>query len=174
MKKKLRTTGTSSIRRPSNTSRQTPALDPNRKLSHYEERVLVTSRLPHATVTKDPNPFCPACKWRTYPQWGTHECRRKGSGLTEQQLQRIRHVAGDMLSTLHFYRHHPEEQVASLALALTYALGRNTPRRYALKRWRAIMPKMEKLIRREAGGNAEGIVAAINFGPMKIKKRRQR
>lgn len=148
---------------------------PNNKkkpFSYLVERTSVTSRLPHAAVTKDPNPYCKRCGWRTYPLWGPHDCRQ-GIPVDPEQVARIRHIAGDLLSTLHFYRRSPEEQVAALVYAFSYALGRNCEPRRALKRWRGIQPKIEKLIRREAGGNADGIVAATAFGPMKAKKSKQ-
>lgn len=119
--------------------------------------------------TKDPNPYCGRCGWRLYPQWGDHDCRQ-GIPVDTDYVRRTRHMAGDLLSTLHFYRRRPEEQVSALLVALAYALGRNCEPRRVLKRWRAIQPKIERLIRREAGGNAEGIVAGASFGPLRAKK----
>lgn len=138
-----------------------------------EDRYVVREKLPHATVEKDDNPYCPTCGWRTYPMWGPHSCKVKGTPITEEYLKRVRHVAGDLLSNLHFFRHQPEEQVASLVLALAYALGRNREPRRALKTWRGIQPKIEKLIRREGGKPAgDSIVAAVNF-PLRIRRRQR-
>lgn len=122
----------------------------------------------------EPNPICKKCGWRTYPLWTTtpHTC--KLGKVTDPEMKEIRGWASNLLSILHFYRIHPREQVGILGIALAYALGRNSERTKALKRWDAIAPKIRTVVRKQKGGDTRHLARDVYHGtrPLKIRVRK--
>ena len=70
-------------------------------------------------MSTDDNPFCPRCGFRTFPQWGAHDC------ALPFDTRLMRHTAGNILSNLHFYRIPAGVQIAALIEALAYTIGAN-------------------------------------------------
>ena len=126
----------------------------------------------------DDNPFCSQCGFRTYPQWGPHECKQNVK-VTDDEIRRVRHTAGDMLSNLHFYRIPPDLAIAATAEALAFTLASNVAPDRLEQRWLDLKKKIWKLIRtqvdrQEKGTNAENVVMDVNKPRMVIKKKKEK
>jgi len=124
-------------------------------------------------MTLDENPFCPTCGLRTFPQWGEHECK-SGVKADADELRRIRHAAGDILTNLHFYRIPPDMQIAAIAEALAFTLATNVHPRIIEKKWAQLKEGITnlmqvQLLRQAKGTNAENIVMDVNKPRMKAK-----
>ena len=137
----------------------------------YGDDLRVQHRVVHPTTIK--GPYCSTCGWRMLEKWDPHEC------IDYDDMRRIRHWAGSILSTLHFYRIPPAVQVAALALALAYALGTYLhPGRWPSK-WEALIPWITRAIRRqslrvERGTNKDNIVMDVTTPRLVVKKRKKR
>ena len=111
-------------------------------MPYYGDDLRVAHKLRH-TMDNTENPFCSSCGFRKYPSWlvGEHEC------ISKVEVARIRHVAGDMISNLHFYRIPPAMQVAALAEALCHVVGTNVqPGDFLDVKWKKLKDQMTTLI----------------------------
>lgn len=171
-KKRLRMRDRVSIHRRSTTSpRPAAKLSTENTLAQIaQEKYAVQSRQPHASPTKEDNPFCPVCRWRTYPQWGEHRCEAKPS---EQEMGRIRRHTGHLVSNLHFYRFPPADQAAICLAAFAAIVGRNLHPRQHEKKLRDMLPKIAKVVAGHVGRHWDSDVAAV-MAPSKptIKRRK--
>lgn len=129
---------------------------------HIGDDLRVAHKTRHS-MRVDTNPFCEDCGFRTFPQWGNHACREK---ITEAELHRIRHVAGDIISNLHFYRIPAIDQCCALAEALAFVFAANVHPDRVAKKWEGVERQILKLMRtqltRQAQGtNAENLVMDV-------------
>jgi hypothetical protein len=83
----------------------------------YGKDLEVQASTQHSMTMTD-NPFCPRCHLRTYPRWGPHDC-------AADDLQKIRHTAGSILTNMHFYRVPAYHQIRALVEALAYTMALN-------------------------------------------------
>lgn len=120
------------------------------------------------------NPVCKACGFRTYPQWGTHDCpNRKPPNRAD--VRGAAYWAGHVLSNFDFYRLQPDKQLAALTIAVGYAFGRLCGRGRGMKKFRDSIPVIERLIQKQEGLNPKNIVFDMSErtrGKIRIKKRR--
>lgn len=128
--------------------------------SPFELRVSVADRWKHSMSIMD-NPFCTKCWYRTFPIWGPHACE------PNPDPRRMRHLAGDILSNMHFYRVPAEMQIAALAEALAYTLATNVHPEMVETKWRALQPKlysamMDQVTRIIGGTNLANVVMDVN------------
>lgn len=125
----------------------------------------------HRTVhgySIEENPYCSKCGLRTYPRWGPHDC------TSRPDVKKIRHVAGDIIANLHFYRIPAEQQLAALAEALAFSFARNVRPTRLKAKLDATLPVLRRLTMRQASGPTETIVADLVGPRMTVKKKTPR
>lgn len=137
--------------------------------SPFELRVSVAEKLRHPMSNTD-NPFCPRCGLRTFPLWERpHDCSQSAD------VARVRHLAGDFLSNLHFYRVPAEVQLAALAQALGFALGdyvvpgKLEPKLNGILEWVKGQARAQNL-RVANNRQAANIVMDVNRPRLRVKK----
>src|SRR5688572_14519827 len=101
----------------------------------FGENLAVMQNLRHP-MSDPENPICQRCGFRTYPRWGEHDC------ITPVDVTKMRHVTGDLLSNLHFYRIPIEMQVGSLALALAWTMASNCQPSRIHTKLRSLFPEI--------------------------------
>ena len=139
---------------------------------HCGADLLVAHRRRHSMTLTD-NPFCPRCGVRLYPQWGAHECKT-GEVMTEDEVKRIRHVAGDIISNLHFYRIEPAAQIEALAEALAFTVAGNVRPAGVKAKLAAIATAVAGLTqiqmeRQAKGTNSENLVMDVDKPRLRAK-----
>lgn len=139
--------------------------------NHYHEHLRVMDRVRHPSGEGD-NPYCKKCGWRTYPQWiEAHVCSTFPNA-EQEVVVRMRHVAGDVLSNLHFYRIAPDIQAYALTEALGYMIGANLDPHVVTAMTDAITRRLHTVVAQQTGRPATGVVAAVATR-LKVKKKKK-
>lgn len=135
--------------------------------------LLVEEKNRHPYLRKD-NPYCPRCRLRECPRWGSHVCRAN-QPMTAADERKIGYWVAHMLTNLDFYRVPPDIQIPVFASAFAHVVGRMVHPSKAIEKFDGMLPAMQRIVERELQLNPHTIVADIaarTRGKLRIRRTR--
>ena len=142
-------------------------------MPHYGDDLHVAHKTRH-TMKQTDNPYCPRCHLRMYPLWGPHQC---ANIVSNDEIKRTRHIAGDLITNLHFYRVEADIQIAALCEALAFTMAANVHPLTVFQKWEGLQTRMRQLMQLEIDRiqqkrEAENLVMDVQRPRLTAKRRK--